>query len=85
MTKLYKFTAENISRRTTTEFVHKLEDEGVEVEAAAMDPIFENQCILIVSCDWVAAKKLRDRIWKLNQGLCCDMAVITADGLEEYL
>lgn len=84
MTKLFKYTAEHIGRARGTKFVRELEAEGIDVEHAMMDPIFENQFMMVVQCDDTQANEIKNRLWAINNGAYCDMSVITADELEEY-
>ncbi len=85
MLTLVKFTSEHIGRARGTALVRDLEAKDFIVEHALMDPVFENQLIVIVNCDKGEDVKVRDLIWKVNGGAYCDMHVITADELEEYL
>ena len=83
---IYEYKAENITRPQLVKLVRELEAEGVEVEHANMDAWFTNHALLVITCaDEAAAKVVRDRIWELNQGLCCDMYSITQDQLNEYI
>ena len=83
---IYEFKAENITRPQMVKLVHELEGKGVEVEHANMDAWFTNHALLVITCsDEAAAKKVRDRIWELNQGLCCDMYSITEQQLNNYI
>lgn len=83
---IYEFKAENVTRPQMVKLVRELEDKGVEVEHANMDAWFTNHALLVITCaDEAAAKVVRDRIWELNQGLCCDMYEITEDHLNEYI
>ena len=85
MTTLVKFTAEHIGRTRGAALVRDLEAKDFCVSAARMDPVFENQLIVIVNCDKGEDVKVRDAIWAVNGGACCDMDIITADDPEEYL
>ena len=85
MKKFFKYTAEHIGRATATKFVKKLESEDVDVMAALMDPIFENQFILFVQCTDKEAKKIKSRVWELNNGAYNEMVVVSEDEMEEYL
>ena len=83
---IYEFKAENLTRPTVVKLVKELEDKGVEVEHANMDAWFTNHALIVVTCsDEAAAKIIRNRIWELNQGLCCDMCSITQEQLNRYL
>ena len=83
MTKqLFHFDAEHITRSKGVALVRKLEDEGVEVEAAAMDPVFSEQFHMIVTATQAEAEKIRDAVWFVNHGACCDMSVTTKDTLD---
>jgi hypothetical protein len=83
---IYEFKAENLTRPQAVKLVRELEDKGVEVEHADMDAWFTNHALLVITCaDEAAAKKVRDRIWELNQGLCCDMHIITETQLKAYI
>jgi hypothetical protein len=82
---IYKFTAEHVSRSTAVSLVHEFEAKDIEVDHAALDPTFSNQMLMIVTCDEEVAKQIRARIWEINNGLCCDMDIITPDQLEAYL
>ena len=83
---IYEFKAENLTRPTVVKLVKELEDKGVVVEHANMDAWFTNHALLVITCDdEAAAKKVRDRIWELNQGLCCDMYSITEQQLNNYI
>ena len=83
---IYEFKAENITRPQMVKLVKELEDKGVEVEHANMDAWFTNHALLVITCsDEAAAKKVRDRIWELNQGLYCGMYGITEEQLNEYI
>jgi Cu/Ag efflux protein CusF len=82
----YKFEAEHISRGTAVKFVRELEAEDIDVDHADVGRVFENQMTMVVTVDNQAeAEAIRARIWEINHGAYCDMAVITADQLEEYL
>lgn len=81
---IYKFEAEHIDRKTAHKFVRKLEDEGVEVEYAQVGRIFENQMTMIITAEHKDVEAVRARIWDLNHGAYCDMAIITEDQLEAY-
>ena len=85
MKKFFKYTAEHISRSTGTKFVRKLEAEGVDVEHALMDPVFENQFILYVQCTDKEATVIKNRVWELNNGAYCEMLVVDAAEIEEYM
>ena len=85
MKKLFKYTAEHISRSTGTKFVRTLEAEDVDVMHAMMDPVFENQFILFVQCTDEEAKVIKNRVWELNNGAYNEMVVADADELEEYM
>ena len=85
MKKLFKYTAEHVTRARGVKFVRELEAEDIEVEHAMMDPVFTNQFMMIVSCDDVKAKEIKNRLWAINNGAYNEMVVITADELEEYL
>lgn len=83
MTKqLYYFDAEHITRSKGVALVRKLEDEGVEVEAAAMDPTFTDQFHMIVTATQAEAEKVRDSVWFVNHGAYCDMSVTTKTELD---
>ena len=85
MKKLFKYTAEHIGRARGTKFVRTLEAEDVDVMAALMSPVFENEFIMFVQCTDEEAKKIKNRVWELNNGAYCEMLVTDADELEEYL
>jgi hypothetical protein len=81
---IYEFKAENITYPQMVKLVKELEGKGVEVEHANMDAWFTNHAQLVVTCGEETAKIIRNRIWELNQGLCCDMYTITPEALEAY-
>ena len=82
---IYEFKAENLTRPQVVKLVRELEDKGVEVEHANMDAWFTNHALLVITCaDEAAAIVVRNRIWELNQGLCCDMFPITENQLKSY-
>lgn len=85
MQKIFKYTAEHISRPTAVKLVRELEAKDIDVDHADMDPVFTNVMIMIVTCDDEVAKTIKDRVWEINNGASCEMGVITADELEEYL
>ena len=58
-----KFTAEHIGRTRGTALVRDLEAKDFCVSAARMDPVFENQLIIIVNCDKGEDVKVRDAIF----------------------
>lgn len=80
----YMFDAENITRKTATALVRELEDKGIVVEYANVGRVFENNMELAVNCLEGVAKTIRARIWELNQGLCCDMSIISEEVLDSY-
>jgi len=83
---IYKFEAEHISRSTGVALVHKLEGNDVDVNFADVGRTFTNQLTMVVTvADEAAAKVIRDCIWEVNNGACCEMDTITADELETYL
>ena len=82
---IYQFTAEHISRSTAVKLVREFEDKDIVVEHADMDPMFDNQMIMIVTCNDAVAKVIKNRIWEINNGAFCEMFQITADELEAYL
>lgn len=82
---IYLFEAENISRKQAVKLVADLEAKDVEVEYANQGQTFSNEMILIATCDEAMAKQIREDIWKVNHGLCCDMEVITQNQLDAYL
>lgn len=81
---IYLFEAEHITRPTAVKLVKELEDKGIAVEYAEVGRVFENSMVMIATVDEAGAKKIRDRIWELNYGLCCDLVTITEDQLEAY-
>ena len=85
MKKLFKYTAENISRSGAIKFVKALEADNIEVEHALMDPVFEHQFIMFVTCTDAEATAIKNRVWALNNGLYCEMYVADATELEEYI
>lgn len=80
--KLFHFTAEHIDRSKGVALVRKLENECVEVEAAAMDPVFSDQFHMIVTATQDEAEKIRDQVWYVNHGAYCDMVITTEDTLD---
>jgi hypothetical protein len=82
---IYEYKAENISRPQLVKLVRELEAEGVEVEHANMDAWFTNHVLLVVTCAGDMATKIKNRIWKINNGLFCDMYSITQEQLNEYI
>ena len=82
---IYKYTAENIDRPTAVKLVRELEAKSIEVEHADVGKMFTNEMLLIVTCGEATAKIIRDRIWELNAGLCCDMHTITPEQLATYI
>jgi hypothetical protein len=82
---IYEFKAENITRPQLVKLVRELEGKGMEVEHANMDAWFTNYAQLVVTCGEETAKFIRNRIWELNQGLCCDMYTITPETLISYI
>ena len=82
---IFEFKAENLTRPQVVKLVKELEGKAIEVEHANMDAWFTNHALLVVTCGEETAKIIRNRIWELNQGLCCDMYSITQEQLEEYL
>ena len=81
---IYEFKAENLTRPQVVKLVKELEDKGIEVEHDNMDAWFTNHALLVVTCEGDVATKIKNRIWELNQGLCCDMYSMTQEQLEEY-
>lgn len=77
-----KFNAENFTRKSATALVRKLEDEGIVVETAGMDPIFEGHMYMVCDIDRSNATVIRQKIWDANQGLCVEFYKITEAELE---
>lgn len=80
----FKYTAEHIGRARATKFVRELEADDIDVMYAGMSPVFDNEFIMVVATTTEEeAKKIKERVWALNNGAYCDMRKITADELEE--
>ena len=82
---IYEFKAENLTYTQVVKLVHELESKAIEVEHANMDAWFTNHALIVVTCGAETAKIIRNRIWDLNQGLCCDMYEITEQQLNNYI
>ena len=79
--KLFKYTAEHISRMQAIKLVREFEAQDVDVGYADMDPAVSNQFILVAAVSSSLAGSIRARIWEENSGARCDMMEITQDQL----
>lgn len=78
---IFKFEAENVSRRKLAQLIRELEAKGITVPYADMECNFTNCVELIITARERVADDVQNRIWEINNGRPCDMYEISKEDL----